>query len=391
MLRDGDKIGIIHFSSFSKVTLGLTQIRNKNDRKFILENALPRGFSNRQANFWSALSLGIISLRNSPDEELPDGASFILITDAIELENYPKKDKIFEQLKAYDITVDTISFSFNADHHLEILSQKTNGLSYRLSDNLGTFYLQHALKEIFNRDLPQSLRSSTIFSNYLSVESENILFLNVYIDETVATRKAGFIQFQFQVDFGQSMPSIEIKEPKTHRIYSTYQNEFCKQLQDSIGDMPYNYIICNIENPQNGLWDIRILNNFFENLNVRTVISSFISNNNELSENNLHSLSSNQINIEAIWKYNIVHYPQMQVLYVMISREHRPILDANVEAIIYKPNGEQIKLDLFDNGLHADRYKNDGVYSRFFLDYSINGPYCALVRLFRKIFVYLFF
>jgi calcium-activated chloride channel regulator 3/4 len=377
MLRDGDIIGIIHFASFSKVTLGLTQIRNQKDRDFILRHALPRGFSNRQANFWSALSLGIISLRNSPDDELPDGATFILITDALELENYPKKTKILEQLKAYDITVDTISFSFEADQHLELLSRKTNGLSYRLSNN----YLYHALKEISNRDLEQSLRTSIIFSNYLTVESENILFFNINIDESITSRQGGFIRFKFQVDFGQSMPSIEIKEPKTHRIYSTYQNELCKQLQDNVNDTPYNYIICNIKNPQNGLWDVRILNNFFESLNVQTIVSSFIANNNELSESSVYSLTSNQINVEALWKYNIVHYPQMQVLYVMLSREHRPILDAHVEAIVYRPNGEQITIELFDDGLHADRYKNDGVYSRYFIDYSVNGPYCALVRL----------
>jgi calcium-activated chloride channel regulator 1/calcium-activated chloride channel regulator 2/calcium-activated chloride channel regulator 4 len=52
---------------------------------------------------------------------------------------------------------------------------------------------------------------------------------------------------------------------------------------------------------------------------------------------------------------------------------------ASVSASIETPNGDNINIALYDNGLGSDSVKNDGIYTAYFTDYKTVGRYNVLV------------
>jgi hypothetical protein len=79
-----------------------------------------------------------------------------------------------------------------------------------------------------------------------------------------------------------------------------------------------------------------------------------------------------------------------QKLFVSLSKGLKPILNATVKAFIHRPSGDVIELNLYDNGLFADRFRNDGIYSRYFSNFNQDGNYFAIVSV-SKIYFYYYF
>jgi hypothetical protein len=90
---------------------------------------------------------------------------------------------------------------------------------------------------------------------------------------------------------------------------------------------------------------------------------------------------------EGKWSKSVINFPETQVIFAKISRGLKPILNATVKAHIYRPTGDFISIELFDDGLYADRFKDDGIYSRYFTNFNMDGPYYAQVRSFNTLFL----
>ncbi|CAD7683100.1 unnamed protein product [Nyctereutes procyonoides] len=73
-------------------------------------------------------------------------------------------------------------------------------------------------------------------------------------------------------------------------------------------------------------------------------------------------------------------FPSPMIVYAEVLQGYVPIIGANVTAFIESNNGKTEVLELLDNGAGADSFKNDGVYSRYFIAYSENGRYNLKVR-----------
>ena len=85
------------------------------------------------------------------------------------------------------------------------------------------------------------------------------------------------------------------------------------------------------------------------------------------------------ISIDARWSKPIVYYPETQTIYASVSKDLQPILNASVTALILRPSGDYVSVQLFDNGLNMDRTANDGIYTRQFSGFSKNGIYLGRV------------
>ncbi|MBN3320474.1 CLCA4 regulator, partial [Atractosteus spatula] len=68
-----------------------------------------------------------------------------------------------------------------------------------------------------------------------------------------------------------------------------------------------------------------------------------------------------------------VTYPQPLVISAQLSQGTRPVINADVKAVVDLSDKNTVKLDLFDGG--ADKKKNDGIYSGLFYNYRANGRY----------------
>jgi hypothetical protein len=87
------------------------------------------------------------------------------------------------------------------------------------------------------------------------------------------------------------------------------------------------------------------------------------------------------ISIDSRWSKEIVSYPDTQIIFASVSKDLQPILNATVNARILRPSGDYISLQLYDDGLNSDRIANDGIYTRQFSGFNLNGVYFARVKL----------
>uniref|UniRef100_A0A452T3U2 Calcium-activated chloride channel regulator 1 n=1 Tax=Ursus maritimus TaxID=29073 RepID=A0A452T3U2_URSMA len=86
------------------------------------------------------------------------------------------------------------------------------------------------------------------------------------------------------------------------------------------------------------------------------------------------------ITVNAKMNKDTNSFPSPMIVYAEVLQGYVPILGANVTAFIESNNGKTEVLELLDNGAGADSFKNDGVYSRYFIAYSENGRYSLKVR-----------
>ncbi|CAH2311119.1 epithelial chloride channel -like, partial [Pelobates cultripes] len=72
--------------------------------------------------------------------------------------------------------------------------------------------------------------------------------------------------------------------------------------------------------------------------------------------------------------------PNPMIIYASVSQGLMPVKGAKVTAIIESATGRVSTVELLDNGAGADIVKNDGVYSRYFTDFTDKGRYSLKVR-----------
>lgn len=73
-------------------------------------------------------------------------------------------------------------------------------------------------------------------------------------------------------------------------------------------------------------------------------------------------------------------FPSPMIVYAEVLQGYTPIIGARVTATIESNKGKTEELVLLDSGAGADAFKDDGVYSRYFTAYSVNGRYSVKIR-----------
>ncbi|XP_023589246.1 calcium-activated chloride channel regulator 4 [Trichechus manatus latirostris] len=86
------------------------------------------------------------------------------------------------------------------------------------------------------------------------------------------------------------------------------------------------------------------------------------------------------ITVNAKMNKDTNSYPSPMIVYAEVQQGYFPVLGANVTAFIESQSGKMESLELLDNGAGADSFKNDGVYSRYFIAYRQNGRYSLKVQ-----------
>ncbi|XP_069824089.1 calcium-activated chloride channel regulator 4A-like [Dendropsophus ebraccatus] len=84
--------------------------------------------------------------------------------------------------------------------------------------------------------------------------------------------------------------------------------------------------------------------------------------------------------VKAHMNKDINQYPHPMVIYTSVSQGLMPVIGAKVTATIETVSGQIVTLELLDNGAGPDIMKDDGVYSRYFTQFSANGRYGLKVR-----------
>jgi hypothetical protein len=172
--------------------------------------------------------------------------------------------------------------------------------------------------------------------------------------------------------------TFEILNLSPSTVYVSLKvHAYLNRFEDELSYYSFNYERDNKnngnnENPnENNMYKIEHQNDRFESLKRKIL--------NHQTQSTSVPRPIGTIKCEAKWSQRVVYYPETQKLFVKLSAGLRPILNATVAASIFRPSGDYQVLELNDNGLNADRYKDDGVYSAQFTSFSLNGSYHARI------------
>lgn len=157
-------------------------------------------------------------------------------------------------------------------------------------------------------------------------------------------------------------------------------------------------LVCEFLRPKQGKWSIRINSPSDDNYKLKIVAMVYFGLHEKYKmpklgyyyydeKNKRNSLDDLTVSakVEARWAEAILDKEYKQSIYVALSLENKPIINAKVVATIYRPAGDSVKIQLYDNGLNSDKFKDDGIYSRYFSTFSSNGIYSGKVFLFDRI------
>jgi hypothetical protein len=241
----------------------------------------------------------------------------------------------------------------------------------------------------------------------------------IYIDEGISSRSDSLLRVTFHIKNINEYLEIIVYEP-TNRKHESKYNVKCKDsslfLSEKLtpGGAGSQEVVCEFKRPKLGKWVYEIINvgnqqnvqvstkayvffyffvdetsyysNYYDREDFRSkrdaaeVARPHVPDNPEQPKPNFElTCFQSSIRLEARWRRVTISYPQNQIIYASVSKGLKPILNASVRALIFRPDGEVLRLELHDNGLNADRFKNDGVYSRQFSSFNTNGVYHARV------------
>ena len=247
----------------------------------------------------------------------------------------------------------------------------------------------------------------------------------IWVDATIASRNDAVLTFKFNFENLKDSVEVNIIDPtgKKHELksmdkclFSRIQSLLVNKIifESKIGkdssliqkersyDKTKKEVVCQFESPAKGKWIFNILSPMDQEFYVKLKVFVFFQRFEELQsyypnyyaskkfdkretkkrlKKNAVAAAHDAIQFDAKWSRQSIYYPSdSQVVYASISRNLQPIINATVRAIIYRPTGDYISLELYDNGLNADRYANDGVYTRYFTNFNFDGVYFARVN-----------
>ncbi|XP_021014284.1 calcium-activated chloride channel regulator 4A isoform X2 [Mus caroli] len=161
----------------------------------------------------------------------------------------------------------------------------------------------------------------------------------------------------FLVTWSKQAPAIYLRDPK-----GTQTTNF---TMDSASKMAYLSIP---GTAQVGVWTYNL--EAKENSEILTITVTSRAANSSLPP----------ITVNAKVNTDTNTFPSPMIVYAEVLQGYTPIIGARVTATIESNSGKTEELVLLDNGAGADAFKDDGVYSRFFTAYSVNGRYSLKVR-----------
>ena len=99
----------------------------------------------------------------------------------------------------------------------------------------------------------------------------------------------------------------------------------------------------------------------------------------DISASNMVQMKQKEVLYTATTNRRVYQYPDYVIIDLSIRRE-LPVLYANVECEISRPDGSKQSLKLHDDGLQGDSQSYDGIYTGIFVGFNGNGKYQAVIK-----------
>ncbi|XP_069838025.1 calcium-activated chloride channel regulator 1-like [Dendropsophus ebraccatus] len=342
----GTYIGIVEISMYAFPQFQLRQITNDSVRER-LKSDLPDLPAQYSADFCTGILKAFEVNRKSGSSH---GTEIIFLADGQDIALY----RCFPAIKESGAIIHTIALSDDATKYLEEIADMTGGLKYFVMDQVGSSDLIDVFIKIANENGGNSSRTSQIESATFNVNPEECVSGTVYIDSTVGAETF------FTVTWQDSNISITLKAPNG-MIYSTAN--FIPATKSKLSRLRIAGAAVR------GAWAYTFCNNHTQAQVLGLVVTS-------------KSIDVNEppIIVDVHMNSDTNNPPDPMIVYASVSRGLLPVKGAKVTALITSEKGNRTELELLDNGAGADIVKDDGVYSRYFFRFSVNGRYSLNVR-----------
>ncbi|KAM3915156.1 calcium-activated chloride channel regulator 1-like [Leptodactylus fuscus] len=340
-------VGIVTFSSSATVKSQLLQINSDAERQQ-LKRLLPTVASGG-TNICAGLQAGIQV--NKGKSGSADGTEVILLSDGED--NYDT-NLCAQQVIASGAIIHVIFLGGAEEPKLKEIAKATGGKTILSTDKLDEQGLIDAFSSISASNGDITKQSIQLESKASTLQPSKCLDGTVYIDNTVGNDTF------FLVTWQSAVPNINLKDPKgvTYTAAQFTTDSTSKSSRLAIPGTaergPWLYSVCNSRASVETLG--LVVNSKASDAKVSPII------------------------VNAHMNQDTNQYPNPMVVYASVNQGLMPVTGAKVTATIEPVSGSVVTLELLDNGAGPDITKNDGIYSRYFTQFSANGRYGLKVR-----------
>ncbi|XP_078264021.1 calcium-activated chloride channel regulator 1-like [Rhinoraja longicauda] len=343
VLETGSQAGIVTFNSRAMIKTQLKTVDNDAVRKNLVK-LLPTS-AGGGTNICSGVRSGFQVLRG--DDGATNGDEIILLTDG---EDGGIGD-CFKEVEESGTKIHTIALGPGAAKELEELSRRTDGLQLAATDKVDTNGLIDAFTGLVSENGDLSQQAIQLESLGRSIDQGGWFSGIVSIDKTIGNNT------YFVVTWGDIPPDVILRAP-SGKIYTQADFQSENATRTARLQIPGT--------AEEGNWVYSIMNSGQKQQVTMTVTSRAVDEN------------VAPITVNARVSRKDPNSPL--VIYVEVSQGFLPVLNVKVIVIAELPNGDPDEQELFDNGLGADTRRNDGVYSKYFLNITGQGRYSFKVR-----------
>nr|XP_035951872.1 calcium-activated chloride channel regulator 2 isoform X1 [Halichoerus grypus] len=342
-------VGIVSFNSKGEIRAQLHQINSDDDRKLLVSHLPMTVSAEAETSICSGLKKGFEVVEKLNGKAY--GSVMILVTSG----NDEHVGNCLLTVLTSGSTIHSIALGSSVVENLEELSHHTGGLKFFVPDKSNSNSMIDAFSRI-------SSGTGDIFQQRIQLESagENVkphhqLKNTVTLDNSVGNDTTFLVTWQTS-----GPPEIALFDPNGRKYYA---NNFTTNpaLQTARLRVPGT--------AKPGLWTYTLNNTHHSLQALKVTVTSRAS-----------SSAMPPATVEAFVERDSTHFPQPVMIYANVRKGIYPILNATVTATIEPEAADPVALDLFDNGAGADIIKNDGIYSRYFFSFAVNGRYSLKVH-----------
>ncbi|XP_056671368.1 calcium-activated chloride channel regulator 1-like isoform X3 [Monodelphis domestica] len=342
IIEKGSWTGIVTFDSSATIQSELMQIESDVQRKTLISRLPTVTVAGGGAHICSGLRTAFMVVKK---KFLTDGSEMVLLTDGED----NTTNTCFEEVKQSGAIIHTIVLGPSTEKGLEKLSEMTGGMKTTATDNVQNNGLIDAFSALSSGNAAITQRSIELESKGITLTNEGWMNGTVIFDNTVGKDTL------FLVTWTAQQPEMFVTDPSGN-IYKNFAVETSSQ-------MAYLQIP---NTAQVGIWTYSLKSSA---QTLTLTITSRAAN-----------PTVPPFTVDSRMHKDTSSFPSPMIVYAEVHQGSLPILGANVTALIESADGTTVTLQLLDNGAGADSFKNDGVYSRYFLGYKTDGQYSLKVR-----------
>ncbi|CAM9589700.1 unnamed protein product [Lampetra fluviatilis] len=349
ILEDETMAGIVTFDHLSYVNKNLTRITDDTSRKEFAKY-LPRVSNGGGTEICEGVRQGLSVLSEHNGDAYGD--EIILLTDGED----NKISRCFEEAFDSGCTIHTIALGPSADAGLETLSTITGGLHFYATDNLDANGLVDAFTSTTTDSGDAHFLVIQLESTGKTMSSNECLEGVVFMDTSVGNNTKYVVTWLLN-----KVPEIVVSDPGANN-YTNSNFTIDEGFKTARLTIPGT--------SQPGVWSYSICNRAANKDTFALMVTSSASRQ-----------GVQPITMEAHVLSGVGGQPHINALYAQIMQGFTPVVGATVFAFIERPSEPvAYKLELLDNGAGADVNKDDGVYSRFFTQFTETGRYSVKVK-----------